>query len=72
MPRLIQPYRRELDELYQRHLGRDIDATGYYHYAALLEDGVRTLEDIERILLDSDEYREHALAAAKPGCRDDI
>jgi hypothetical protein len=64
---VIRPFRDELDALYRSVLGRPVDHSGYFTYASLLETGTATLEDIERILRDSSEGREHA---ATGGIRD--
>ena len=53
----IRPFYDELNTLYQTLLGRPIDHSGYFTYATLLERGEKTLEDVERLLRNSPEYK---------------
>ncbi len=67
LKRADQPFYSELSALYRRLLDRDIDNTGYYHYAVLLEEGRRSLDEIERIIVDSEEYRGRVAGYREPG-----
>ncbi len=64
----IRPYYHELNRLYRELLGRDIDHSGYFTYAGLLESGEMALVDIERILKESEEYR-HKTAEGEAAAR---
>lgn len=55
----IRPFYDDLNKLYQTVLGRPIDHSGYFAYASLLERGEKTLEDVERILRNSQEHKDH-------------
>lgn len=53
----IRPYRDELEHLYRELFGRALDHSGYFTYATRLESGDMTLEEVERILKGSDEFK---------------
>jgi hypothetical protein len=53
----IKPFYRELQTLYRKHFGRDIDRSGYFTYASLLEDGKLNLDAVEKLLVESEEYQ---------------
>ncbi len=63
----IRPFYTELDALYRRLLGRSIDHSGYFTYATLLERGEKTLEDVERILCNSSEYKNRDASSHQDG-----
>ena len=46
----------EVRKLYLRVLGREPDPDGQAHYAATLRSGVMTLDEIEALMLASEEY----------------
>ena len=50
---LIENFRRYTEN----HFGRDIDRSGYFTYASLLEDGKLNLDAVEKLLVESEEYQ---------------
>ncbi len=59
MTRSVRPFHAELAAIYRRHLGRALDAAGYFHYASRLEAGQGTLAGVEAEIAASDEARRH-------------
>ncbi|GJL80408.1 MAG: hypothetical protein DHS20C01_00420 [marine bacterium B5-7] len=54
--RRIKPFYEELDLLYLKILKRNIDHSGYFTYATVLERGQKSLKDVEAILKASPEH----------------
>lgn len=55
------PTGKSLQELYREILGRDIDRSGFETYSGLVDKEGKSLEEIRKVLLESDEYRERIL-----------
>ena len=52
-----EPVEIKISQLYKKILGRTPDKNGLEHYTKQLVSGTKTLSDVEKSLLDSDEYR---------------
>ena len=51
------PVKIKISQLYKKILGRTPDKSGLEFYTKQLTSGTKTLSDVEKSLLDSDEYR---------------